>query len=85
MEQTITYTPHNVCSRAINIVHEDGIVKKVSFMGGCPGNTVGVARLAEGRRIDELISLLDGIVCPRSGSAKTSCPAELAKALKHIQ
>ena len=85
MEKTISYTPKNVCSRAINVTYEDGIVKKIQFVGGCPGNTQGVARLAEGRPIAELIELLDGLVCPRSGPAKTSCPAELAKALKQIQ
>lgn len=85
MEQTLSYKPQHVCSSAINITYEDGVVKKIQFVGGCPGNTQGVARLAEGRKIEELIGILDGVVCPRSGAAKTSCPAELAKALKQIQ
>ena len=85
MEQTLSYTPKNVCSRQINVTYEDGIVKRIQFVGGCPGNTQGVARLAEGRKIEELIAILEGVVCPRSGPAKTSCPAELAKALKQIQ
>ena len=85
MEQTLHYTPKNVCSSGIEIVYEGDTVKRIRFIGGCPGNTQGVARLAEGRKIDELISIRDGVVCPRSGAAKTSCPAELAKALKQIQ
>ena len=85
MEQTLTYKTHNVCSSSVSVTYEDGIVKKVTFVGGCPGNTQGVARLSEGRKIEELIPILEGIVCPRSGPAKTSCPAELAKALKQIQ
>jgi len=84
MEKTLSFTPHNVCSRQINVVAEDGIVKKVTFVGGCPGNTIGVSRLAEGRPIEEVIQLLEGVVCPRSGAAKTSCPQELAKALKQL-
>ena len=59
---------------------EDGIVKNVKFIGGCNGNTQGVARLAEGRTAEELISLLEGIKC---GFKSTSCPDQLAQALKH--
>ena len=59
MEQTLSYTPKNVCSRQINVTYEDGIVKRIQFVGGCPGNTQGVARLAEGRKIEELIAILD--------------------------
>ena len=85
MEQTFTYIPHHVCAREIRITHEDGIVKKVTFLGGCAGNTQGVARLAEGRPIDEVIQLLQGIVCPRPAPHKTSCPDQLAEALKTIR
>ena len=85
MEQTFTYKTEHVCSRAIEITHEDGIVKKIVFVGGCPGNTQGVARLAEGRPIKELIQILQGVPCPRSGEFKTSCPDQLAKALSEIQ
>ena len=65
-----TYTPHGVCSRQI-LLELDG--NKVSN-----GNTQGVARLAEGMDVDELISRLQGIRC---GSKPTSCPDQLAKAL----
>ena len=85
MEETFVYKPQHVCSRSIEITHEDGVVKKIVFVGGCAGNTQGVARLAQGRRIEEVIDLLDGIVCPGSGPYRTSCPAQLAEALKTIR
>ena len=68
-----------VCSRAINFDVEDGIVKNVKFMGGCNGNTQGVAALVEGMPIDEVIARLEGIKC---GPRPTSCPDQLARALK---
>ena len=74
----ISYKPKGVCSRMIHAEVEDGIVKSVEFIGGCSGNTQGVARLAEGMEVDELISRLQGIRC---GSKPTSCPDQLAKAL----
>ena len=77
----IEYKTRGTCSRAINIDVQDGIVKSVQFVGGCTGNTQGVARLAEGRKIDEVIDLLKGIQC-RGG---TSCPDQLARALEEIK
>ncbi len=70
-----------VCSRTIDFEVENNIVKFVKFNGGCLGNTQGVAKLVQGRNIDEVISALEGIVC-RSG---TSCPDQLAKALKQYK
>ena len=67
-----------VCSVKIQFEVEDGIVHNVKFTGGCSGNTQGVARLAEGMQIDELISRLKGIRC---GMRPTSCPDQLARAL----
>lgn len=61
---------------------EGEIVKNVNFIGGCSGNTQGVARLAEGRSKDELITLLSGIRC---GFKNTSCPDQLAKALSEVK
>ena len=75
------YTPRGVCSSKIKIDIEGEQVKKVDFLGGCRGNTQGVAKLCAGRKIDELISLLEGIQC-RNG---TSCPDQLAKALNEIK
>lgn len=76
---THTYKPSGVCSRAITFDIDDGVVHNVSFAGGCNGNTQGVARLAEGMDAEELIKRLDGIEC---GFRGTSCPDQLAQALK---
>lgn len=74
----LVYTPRGVCSTKIKIEIENDMVKKVDFLGGCRGNTQGVSKLCVGRKVDDLINLLDGIQC-RNG---TSCPDQLAKALK---
>ena len=77
-----TYKPTGTCSRAVTFdVTEDGKVENVRFEGGCRGNTQGVGRLAEGRNIDDVIAALSGIEC-RNG---TSCPDQLAKALKEYK
>lgn len=76
-----TYKTSGVCSRAIEFKIDGNIIKSVKFIGGCLGNTQGVARLAQNRTIDEVISLLDGVQC-RNG---TSCPDQLAKALKEYK
>ncbi len=62
-------------------VDENDIVSNIKFTGGCNGNTQGVAALANGRKKDELISLLSGIKC---GFRPTSCPDQLAQALKEL-
>ena len=74
-----TFKTSGVCARAIEFDLDDGVVKNVRFAGGCMGNTTGVAKLAEGRQADELISVLEGIQCGMKG---TSCPDQLAKAIK---
>lgn len=76
---TYSYKTRGVCSRQINFEIEDGIVKEVQFIGGCNGNTQGVAALAKGRKVTEVIEILEGIDC---GGRGTSCPDQLAKALK---
>ncbi len=73
------YQPKGVCSKQINIELENDIVKSVEFIGGCSGNTQGVARLIAGMKVDEAIRRLDGIRC---GFKSTSCPDQLAQALK---
>lgn len=74
-----TYTPQGVCSMKINFDVEDGIVKKVQFVGGCNGNTQGISRLVEGMKVEDVIQRLEGVNC---GGRGTSCPDQLAKALK---
>ncbi len=73
------YAVNGVCSRAIDIEVEGDIIKSVNFIGGCMGNTQGVARLAEGRRVEEVVKILEGIDCRGRG---TSCPDQLAKVLR---
>lgn len=75
----IEYCPQGVCSRKIEIDVEDGIIQSVSFTGGCSGNTQGVSRLLVGIRVEVAIERLDGIRC---GFRPTSCPDQLAKALR---
>ena len=74
--------PQNVCSRQIIVDHEDGVIQHVKFIGGCQGNTQGVAALLVGRKIDDIIPILEGIKCRGSRTGETSCPQELAKGLK---
>lgn len=73
-----TYKTTGTCSSAIEYEVENGIVTKCRFIGGCPGNTAGVARLVTGRKVEDVIALLKGIPC-RNG---TSCPDQLARALE---
>ena len=76
---TVEYTPKGVCSRKIEIDIENGIINKVRFVGGCNGNTQGISKLVEGMKAEDVISRLDGVNCYGRG---TSCPDQLAKALK---
>ncbi len=73
-----TYKTNGVCARSITFELEGDTVKNVKFVGGCSGNTQGVAALVEGMKKDEAIARLSGIRCGFKG---TSCPDQLAKAL----
>ena len=73
------FTPSGVCSMQITFDMENDIVTNVKFLGGCAGNTQGVARLCEGRDANELVEILEGIKCGYKG---TSCPDQLAQAIK---
>lgn len=79
MEQKITHLCSGTCSRQIDIRLEDGVIRSVTFTGGCHGNTQGVAALVRGMKIAEVIARLEGIDCKGKG---TSCPDQLAKALR---
>ena len=77
-----TYKTHGTCSRQIVYeVTSDDRVTNVKFIGGCAGNTQGVSKLVEGRKVDEVISLLSGIKC----RGNTSCPDQLSKALQEYK
>ncbi len=74
------YKPKGVCSREIHYEVENGVVNEVKFVGGCAGNAIGIARLVKGMNVDDAIKKLEGIKC---GAKGTSCPDQLAQALKN--
>lgn len=76
-----TYKTQGTCSQFIQIEAEGDVLTHVEFIGGCTGNTQGVARLVQGMKIDEVIARCKGIQC-RGG---TSCPDQLAIALMQIK
>ena len=61
---------------------ENGVITSVEFIGGCAGNTAGIAKLVRGMKVDDVIRLLEGTTC---GKRPTSCPDQLAKALKQLK
>lgn len=73
-----TYKTQGTCASAINYEVTDGIVTACEIVGGCPGNTKGIAKLVVGRKVEDVIATLKGIQC-RNG---TSCPDQLARALE---
>ena len=75
------YKPQGVCSKAIDVEVEDGIIKYVAFTGGCNGNLQGISSLVTGMKIEDAISKLKGIKC---GYKNTSCPDQLARALTQL-
>ena len=76
-----SFTPKGVCSSKMNIVIDNGIIKDIEIIGGCPGNTLGISKLCIDRNVEDVIELLSGIDCRSRG---TSCPDQLAKALEEI-
>ena len=79
MSKRIEYKTHGTCSKMINIEVEDGIIVDCAFVGGCAGNTQGIAALVKGMKVEEAISRMKGIRC---GFKSTSCPDQLAVALE---
>lgn len=75
----MVYKTQGVCSREIHFEVVDNKLTNVKYVGGCAGNTLGVARLVEGMEVDTAIERLAGIPC---GPRPTSCPDQLARALK---
>lgn len=73
------YNPRGVCSRQLVFDIEEGIVKSVRIIGGCPGNLYGISSLLKDMSVDEIISRLKGIRC---GMKPTSCPDQIARALE---
>ena len=80
--KTFDYTTQGTCSRSIHIeLNDDNTVNSVSFIGGCNGNLKGIGKLIEGMPADEVINRLQGVTC---GFKNTSCPDQLARALKEM-
>lgn len=77
--ETIRYTPRGVCSKSMEIDVEDGVIQAVRVMGGCHVNLQGISSLLKGMKVEEAIARMDGIRC---GMKPTSCPDQLAQALK---
>ena len=79
MKKTIEFKTSGVCSKMILVEVDDGVVTSCKFVGGCAGNTQGVSALVVGMRTEDAIARLSGIKC---GFKNTSCPDQLAQALK---
>ena len=77
--ETIRYSPMGVCSKNMEIDVEDGVIRAVRVMGGCNGNLQGISALLAGMTVEDAIARMDGIRCGVKG---TSCPDQLAQALK---
>lgn len=81
--KTYTYKPTGVCCQLIQVtMDDDKTINRVQFFGGCPGNAMGVAKMVEGKTIDDVLSKLSGITC---GNKTTSCPDQLCRALEQIK
>ena len=79
MKKHIEYTTKGVCARMIIVDTEDGVITSCKFVGGCAGNTQGVASLVVGMKAEDAINKIKGIKC---GFKPTSCPDQLATALE---
>ena len=77
------YETQGTCSKAIELDVDDatGIINSVQFYGGCPGNTLGISQVVRGMKAEDVINKLEGIRC---GMKPTSCPDQLACALKQV-
>jgi uncharacterized protein (TIGR03905 family) len=81
--RNIEFIPSGVCSKKMVVECDDNeVISKVQIIGGCPGNSIGVSKLCLGRKIDDVVEVLDGVKC---GMKSTSCPDQLAKALKKLK
>lgn len=76
---TIQYTPRGTCSRRFQIEVEEGVIQSIQVEGGCDGNLQGLSSLLKGMKVEEAIQRMEGIRC---GAKPTSCPDQMAQALK---
>lgn len=76
----VSYKPRGVCSQKMEIDVDNGVIEKVVVVGGCSGNLQGISSLLVGMKVEDAIAKMEGIRC---GFKPTSCPDQLAKALKN--
>ena len=81
MKKHIEYNIKGTCARAVIVDVEDGVITECKFVGGCHGNTQGVAALVTGMKAEDAIAKIKGIKC---GMKTTSCPDQLALALEEV-
>lgn len=77
--KTIQYQPKGVCSRMMEIDIDNGIVMDLRVYGGCNGNLKGISALVKGMKVEDVVARLEGVTC---GFKNTSCPDQIAQALK---
>ena len=77
-----SYRPQGVCSRQMIFDIEGDVIENVQIIGGCPGNLLGISHLVKGQKIDDVIARLENVRC---GGKPTSCPDQMAKALRQIR
>ena len=77
--ETFIYKPKGVCSREMRFTMENDIIRKVTIVGGCPGNLLGISRILENKHINEVIPAFEGVRC---GGKSTSCPDQIVKGLQ---
>ena len=79
---TYSFRPRGVCSQEMRVeVDDQGVIRKMEVLGGCSGNLQGIASLVRGMKVEDIIQRLEGIRCGRKA---TSCPDQLAQALKAL-
>lgn len=80
--KVIDYQTQGTCSKLIRVAGENGRIVGVEFLGGCHGNLQGISALIKGQKYEDIIERVEGIKC---GMKATSCPDQLAKALRQLQ
>ena len=81
MTTTKVFYPQGVCSQLYQITLTDGKIEEIQILGGCNGNLKGISSLLRGMTAEYAIARMEGITC---GSKGTSCPDQIAKALKQM-
>lgn len=80
--KVVEFTTQGTCSKLIRVAGENGRIVGAEFLGGCHGNLQGICSLIKGQTYDEVIERVEGIRC---GMKATSCPDQLAKALRELK